>query len=66
MLEGEAEFIVGGESKIVRAGDQWCIPGGVVHKVIAGDSLRASARCLLPDPRRLQNEAQSAKRGVMS
>ena len=37
MLEGEAEFIVGGESKIVRAGEMWRIPGGVVHKVIAGD-----------------------------
>jgi quercetin dioxygenase-like cupin family protein len=37
MLEGEAEFIVGGESRIVRAGEMWRIPGGVVHKVIAGD-----------------------------
>ena len=37
MLEGEAEFIVGGETKIVRAGEMWRIPGGVVHKVIAGD-----------------------------
>ncbi|HEY4310308.1 MAG TPA: cupin domain-containing protein [Pirellulales bacterium] len=37
MLEGEAEFVVGGERKIVRAGEMWRIPGGVVHKVIAGD-----------------------------
>lgn len=37
MLEGEAEFIVGGQSQIVRAGGMWRIPGGVVHKVIAGD-----------------------------
>jgi quercetin dioxygenase-like cupin family protein len=37
MLEGEAEFIVCGERKIVRAGEMWRIPGGVVHKVIAGD-----------------------------
>jgi quercetin dioxygenase-like cupin family protein len=37
MLEGEAEFIVGGESRIVREGEMWRIPGGVPHKVIAGD-----------------------------
>lgn len=37
MLEGEAEFIVGGESRIVRKGEMWRIPGGVKHKVIAGD-----------------------------
>jgi len=37
MLEGEAEFIVGGESRLVRAGELWRIPGNVVHKVIAGD-----------------------------
>lgn len=38
MLEGEAEFIIGGESQIVRAGQMWRIPGGVPHKVIAGDT----------------------------
>lgn len=37
MLEGEAEFIVGGQSRTVRAGEMWRIPGGVKHKVIAGD-----------------------------
>ncbi|MEX2558666.1 MAG: cupin domain-containing protein [Pirellulales bacterium] len=37
MLEGEAEFIVGGESRIVGPGTMWRIPGGVPHKVIAGD-----------------------------
>ncbi len=37
MLEGEAEFIIGGESRIVRAGEMWRIPGGVKHKVIAGE-----------------------------
>ncbi len=43
MLEGEAEFIVGGERRLVKAGEMWCIPGGVVHKVIAGN---APARAL--------------------
>jgi quercetin dioxygenase-like cupin family protein len=37
MLEGEAEFIIGGESRIVGPGTMWRIPGGVKHKVIAGD-----------------------------
>jgi quercetin dioxygenase-like cupin family protein len=36
MLEGEAEFIVGGERRLVKAGEMWRIPGGVKHKVIAG------------------------------
>lgn len=37
MLEGEARFIVGGVEQIVRPGQMWRIPGGVLHKVIAGD-----------------------------
>jgi quercetin dioxygenase-like cupin family protein len=37
MLEGTAEFIVGGERRTVGPGGMWRIPGGVVHKVIAGD-----------------------------
>jgi quercetin dioxygenase-like cupin family protein len=37
MLEGEAEFIIGGESRRVGPGGMWRIPGGVKHKVIAGD-----------------------------
>jgi quercetin dioxygenase-like cupin family protein len=37
MLEGEAEFIVGGDSRRVGPGGMWRIPGGVLHKVIAGD-----------------------------
>jgi len=37
MLEGEAEFIIDGQSQIVGPGQMWRIPGGVPHKVIAGD-----------------------------
>lgn len=37
MLEGEAEFTVGGQTRMVRAGEMWRIPGGVPHKVVAGD-----------------------------
>lgn len=37
MLEGEADFTIGGETHHVVAGQMWRIPGGVVHKVVAGD-----------------------------
>jgi quercetin dioxygenase-like cupin family protein len=37
MLSGEAEFIVGGQQKMVGPGEIWRIPGGVKHKVIAGN-----------------------------
>jgi quercetin dioxygenase-like cupin family protein len=37
MLEGEAEFIVAGQSQRVGPGQMWRIPGGTPHKVIAGD-----------------------------
>jgi quercetin dioxygenase-like cupin family protein len=38
MLEGRAEFTVGGECKVLGPGDLYCIPGGVRHKVIALDA----------------------------
>ncbi len=37
MVEGEAEFVIEGDSLQVRAGQMWRLPGGVRHKVIAGD-----------------------------
>ncbi len=37
MLSGSAEFVVGGERQVVSAGGIWRIPGGVPHKVIAGN-----------------------------
>ncbi|MFH1921430.1 MAG: cupin domain-containing protein [Planctomycetota bacterium] len=42
MVEGEAEFVVAGESVRVHAGQMWRLPGGVPHKVITGEkSMRA-------------------------
>ena len=38
MLEGEATFTIGGQTRTVRAGQMWRIPGGVVHKVVNGDA----------------------------
>lgn len=37
LLEGEMEFIIGGQSHTVRPGQMWRIPGGVPHKAIAGN-----------------------------
>ncbi len=37
MLEGEMLFIIGDQQRTITAGGMWRIPGGVVHKVIAGD-----------------------------
>jgi quercetin dioxygenase-like cupin family protein len=37
LLEGELEFFVGDEHVVAHAGDMWRIPGGVRHKVIAGE-----------------------------
>ncbi|MCS7237516.1 MAG: cupin domain-containing protein [Thermoguttaceae bacterium] len=35
MIEGEAEFVIGGQTFHVRAGHMWRIPGGVPHRVKA-------------------------------
>jgi quercetin dioxygenase-like cupin family protein len=35
MLSGKAQFIIGGQSRIVAEGELWRIPGGVPHKVVA-------------------------------
>jgi quercetin dioxygenase-like cupin family protein len=34
MVEGEAEFVIEGQSRIVGAGQMWRLPGGTPHKVI--------------------------------
>jgi len=35
VIEGEAEFVIGGERRLLRAGDMYVIPGGVEHQVRA-------------------------------
>jgi quercetin dioxygenase-like cupin family protein len=37
LLEGEGDFTIGEETRHVRPGDIWRIPGGVVHSLICGD-----------------------------
>jgi len=37
MLSGQAEFFVGDQQRTIGPGEMWRIPGGVKHKVIAGD-----------------------------
>jgi quercetin dioxygenase-like cupin family protein len=36
VLEGDAEFTVGGDTRRLRAGDYYAIPGGVRHAVVTG------------------------------
>tara|TARA_Y100000588_G_scaffold231_2_gene260 strand:+ start:6876 stop:7202 length:327 start_codon:yes stop_codon:yes gene_type:complete len=37
VLEGEFVFIIGEESKVVKAGEYYIIPGGINHSVEAGN-----------------------------
>jgi quercetin dioxygenase-like cupin family protein len=37
MLSGTAEFTIGDETRKIGPGEMWRIPGGVIHKVVAGD-----------------------------
>ncbi len=42
VIEGEAEFVVGGQRRLLRAGDMYVIPAGVEHEVRAvGGRVRA-------------------------
>ena len=36
VIEGEATFTIGGESRLLRQGDYYAIPGGVLHSVHVG------------------------------
>jgi quercetin dioxygenase-like cupin family protein len=38
VLEGELEFIIAGESRLLHPGEIYMIPGGVEHMVRVGDS----------------------------
>lgn len=42
-LEGEFELVIDGETKIIRAGDAYCIPGNTPH---SAKSVNGSARAL--------------------
>lgn len=38
LMEGELEFIIGDERRVLKPGEMWRIPGGVEHSAIAGDA----------------------------
>jgi quercetin dioxygenase-like cupin family protein len=38
LVEGELEFTIGGQTRRLRPGAMWRIPGGVVHSAVAGDA----------------------------
>lgn len=37
LLEGELTFTIGGQTRTLRPGEMWRIPGGVVHSAVAGE-----------------------------
>lgn len=37
LLEGELTFTIGGQTRTLKPGQMWRIPGGVVHDCVAGD-----------------------------
>lgn len=37
LLEGRVVFTIGDETRTLNAGDVWCIPGNVRHKVVTLD-----------------------------
>ncbi|HTN76858.1 MAG TPA: cupin domain-containing protein [Pirellulaceae bacterium] len=37
LLEGELTFYIGDEVRTLHAGQMWRIPGGVVHRAVAGN-----------------------------
>ena len=37
LIEGELEFTIGEETRTVKPGDVWHIPGNVEHGAVAGD-----------------------------
>jgi len=48
MVEGEAEFVIGGTSHHVVAGQLWRLPGGVLHQVKVGPKPRRVIECFCP------------------
>jgi quercetin dioxygenase-like cupin family protein len=37
-MDGECEFAIGGETRTLRSGDAYVIPGGVEHGVVGSDA----------------------------
>ena len=48
VLEGEMDFTIGGETRRLRPGDVYRIPGGVRHSVVAGDRLAKALDVFYP------------------
>ena len=37
LISGQLTFTIGDETQVVRPGQMWRIPGGVVHRAVAGN-----------------------------
>ena len=48
MVEGEAEFVIDGQSMQVRRGQMWRLPGGVRHQVKVGGKFMRVVECFCP------------------
>jgi len=38
LIEGQLEFFIGEERRVLALGEMWRIPGGVLHRAVAGPS----------------------------
>jgi quercetin dioxygenase-like cupin family protein len=48
LLFGRAEFVVGGERRMIEPGGCWCILGHVLHEVTAGTDGAVLVECFSP------------------
>jgi quercetin dioxygenase-like cupin family protein len=37
LISGELNFTIGDEKRLIKPGEMWRIPGGIVHGCVAGD-----------------------------
>ena len=54
MMQGEFDMTIGGETRRLKAGDAYVIPGGVEHSVVGLDGWVAGARHILTASRGVQ------------
>ena len=48
VLQGEFEFTIGGETRVVKQGDLYIIPGGVEHSLVASNGPAAALDIFSP------------------
>ncbi|MBS20041.1 MAG: cupin [Chloroflexi bacterium] len=61
VLEGEFEFIIGDESKIIKKGEFYIIPGNIEHKVIVGNAPSVALDIFSPPREEYKSESVKYK-----